>query len=530
MFKCKSCGGDLIFSIAAQDMECLFCGSHFPTTDYADDKAADEYKDPDSYETTVYTCTQCGGELTSPDNSAVAFCSFCGTEAVLEGRIEKLKRPEKIVPFQKTKDQCRQIYLDLAKDEPYAPKEFSDPAFLEKFRGIYIPYWDLNVGFQKNPALTIRESYDDSHYSYQNDYSVQTDLSGKLVRVPQDASAGFDDELAASILPFDQAKEEDFSPAYLAGFFADTADVAPEVYAEDAKRKAEDHVIEQVKDSFRESAEALISDDAASRNELFGGFLKEAKLRLYPVWFLTWRKGERLAYAIVNGETGQITAEVPIDIPRFLKTSGIIALITFLIMNIAGLVLTPDMTLAISAGCALMTQLLLRSEAEAIRARELHENDMGSLSGKEQEAMMEKRKKRRKRDLSSGSLGTMLVGIIVVLIAGIYVFGSGLMPIAVFLTLVLGLFHFFKTVPSLLAIKEKYLFFAALLPVAAECAAMVLALANAVEDWKYYAASILLLGSMALASFTMITQYNLLTTRSLPDFHGREGGNKDAGR
>ena len=47
-----------------------------------------------------------------------------------------------------------------------------------------------------------------------------------------------------------------------------------------------------------------------------------AENALFPVWFLTWRKNDRVAFLVMNGETGKISADLPVDIRRFLLGSA----------------------------------------------------------------------------------------------------------------------------------------------------------------------------------------------------------------
>ena len=72
----------------------------------------------------------------------------------------------------------------------------------------------------------------------------------------------------------------------------------------------------------------------------------------------------------------------------------------------------------------------------------------------------------------------------------------------------------------------KLIFF---LPLIAEIIAFLVVMSAPVYDWVYYAGSAIALAISAIASISMIKQYNLLTTRPIPEFHNREGGNKDVG-
>ena len=524
MFKCKSCGGDLIFNIEKQDMECVFCNSHFGVEEYSEDRGADE---DEAYETTVYTCTQCGAELTSQDNSAVAFCSYCGTEAVLEGRISRSYRPSRIVPFKKTREECKKIYLGKVGREPYVPKEFKDPQFIDKFRGIYIPYWEYDVTFNNEPVLTVNESYTSGNYQYENVYNVKPQIKGTEIVIPCDASSSFDDEIADVIAPYHKENSVDFNPAYLAGFFADTADVEKDVYYEEAAGRAQDHILSNITGDFKAGARVEIPDDDKQRGKILGTECKGVAGSMYPVWFLTWRKGQRLAYGVINGETGKISAEIPVDIGKFMIVSGLIALAVFIIMNITRMLVLPPSVLVFADIAALVAQYFYQKEVSAIRDKETNVNNLGALSEKELEAAKKKGRKKKSKGLSA---------VVIMVAAGILVF-MGIMFSAhervFFCTPVIfiaGIIMFIGTMKAMAQIQEKRMIFGAVFPVIAELIAAAIGVINPAQDWIYYLGCVVVFGALTVTSLSLILEYNLLTTRSIPDFHNREGGNKDAGR
>ncbi|MCR4908760.1 MAG: hypothetical protein K5985_08000 [Lachnospiraceae bacterium] len=520
-FKCKSCTGDLIFNIAGQDLFCPFCESRFPVSEYTEDKAAEEHE---VFEATVFTCTQCGAELISPDNSAVAFCSYCGTEALLEGRVSEEKRPKRMIPFKITKEDCRTAYLQKVKASPYAPKEFSDPKFLEKFRGIYIPYWEYDMAFEKSPEYKVRESYTSGDYNITNEYKVKPDLSGTAFKVVEDASSGFDDEIARQIAPYQEKELVDFNPAYLAGFFADTADVEGEVYEDLAKLNAEDRMLSAVTGQFRSGATTQgVPAASAERSEFFGTRVKEREMQFLPVWFLTWRKGKRVAYGVVNGATKQLAAEIPVDIGKFLGISAIIAAALFLILTITSTLLMPSTVLSISAIAGVLAMYFYKKEIISIRDREKHINDLGALTGEK----LEKAKKLNIAGRKKGPVGmiSFFVGLFICL--GLALMDGAILAAPILFVLALGLF--LQSLKPVFEIKEKNMFAGLLLSLAAELVAVGMTFANPIQDWYYYIACVVVLGGITVTCLILLMEYNLLTTRSLPDFHGREGGNKDAG-
>ena len=527
MYKCKSCGGDLVLNIAGQELKCPFCDSVYPVSDYED---AQELKEQETYETTIYTCSQCGAEIMTTDSTAVTFCSYCGTEANLQGRLSNEKKPKYIIPFKQTKEQCKTIYSENAKKQPYAPKEFTAPEFLENFRGIYIPYWEINVGFDNNPELKVIEKYTSGNYDYTDEYVAHPDLKGTTIPVPQDASASFDDEISSQIAPFNKEDMKDFNPAYLAGFFADTADVDADVYTEQAMAMAQDHVINNVKSDFRPGANVMAPTDMAKRTELFGSKITESHLNLFPVWFLTWRKGDRLAYGVINGETGKISADVPVDVSKFLKTSAVIAVIIFVISCIASVLVLPATILMISSLATLLVHYYYRQEMVSIAERDSNANNLGALSGKELEdakSGIRKHGVKKKNSISVFVLIMVVFAVLCVLLAGSSARTHSV--VMCFLACVAGIILQASVMKYLSQLKENSMKVLILFPLAAEIIAFLIAFTAPVHDWVYYAGSIIALAAAAVVSLNMINQYNLLTTRPIPEFHNREGGNKDVG-
>ena len=92
MFHCPNCGGQVIFDIPSQQMKCLYCGTLTPPQQY---NVNNEVKES-TYETNVYVCRNCGAELTSPDEQMVSFCSYCGAEAVLAGKVTSENKPQEL--------------------------------------------------------------------------------------------------------------------------------------------------------------------------------------------------------------------------------------------------------------------------------------------------------------------------------------------------------------------------------------------------------------------------------------------------
>ena len=129
----------------------------------------------------------------------------------------------------------------------YAPKELKSPEYLENFRGIYIPYWMYD--FKINQIKGMRGSTSARHGDYivTKHYSLNCDMDTSYNGVSFDASSSLDDSLSESIAPFDANGAKDFTPSFLCGFYADTADVPASTYKGDALSLIAEDVVDRAK-------------------------------------------------------------------------------------------------------------------------------------------------------------------------------------------------------------------------------------------------------------------------------------------
>ena len=144
----------------------------------------------------------------------------------------------------------------------FAPRELKDPEYLEKFRGIYIPYWVYDISYDetvKAAGVTTSTGLNSITTNY---YDVYCGVDAEYTGVSYDASASFDDHISETIAPFNTANMQEFTPSFLSGFYADTADVDKNLYRADAVKAAQTDAAAQLA-SFNGLRQYSVSHDAA---------------------------------------------------------------------------------------------------------------------------------------------------------------------------------------------------------------------------------------------------------------------------
>ncbi len=540
MYECPSCGAGLEFNPKTQKLDCKYCKSSFDPKDLEEklkdakgDKgfSVENSKDEngkekvDVYEAIVYRCTQCGAELITTDETIATFCSYCGSSAVLEKRNETKVAPSYVIPFTKSKEECEQAYKNKIKRAFFAPSDMLKTQQVEKIRGIYMPYWVYSFdkdGEQSNTGSKYSHRVGD--YVYYDDYLIVTNIKAGCDGVSHDAASNFADNLSEAIAPFSMKEKKDFSPTYLSGFYADSEDVNGDVYREQCNEIAN-----------KQAANELKKDHTYSKygcNPKVYMKPKDTKLGLFPVYFLATKNkaGDRISYAVVNGQTGKVAAEIPIDFKKYLIFSLILAVGLFFLFN-GFLTLTPTKIIVISIIFNLISLIISNSQMNKIIAREKMIDDKGNVSknGKKVETTKSSRNTDSKTNVSNIIVGIIVFMIMFAMFIGyasegiripiIPIFGMGIITI------------YFVTGKKRNNNKQKAKFSEKAPKLLKPFIGLIIAIAifiwNPVSDVYYYAGAIASIIMTIWSFFDLIKEINLLTPRKLPQL-GRRGGDENA--
>ncbi len=535
--KCPSCNGTLYFDIKKQKLKCRSCGNLYEVDDYDMNIDAEE----DIIEgARMYTCKNCGAQLISADAEAVTYCSYCGSQAILESEMSGVKRPKYIIPFKISKSQCKSIYEKKLENKFYVPKEFKDPEFIEKFRPFYIPYWMYTVKFREDPFLVKgHRSYTRGNYDYYEEYDIKTEIRDNgLYGLPFDASRNFDDTIAEHIAPFQKKGMVDYRQGYLAGMYADAPNVEAETYKEEVLEKATDIAVKDLKEDLHVEHLDLPRKNKKLQEFLQASYDSEEAIFL-PVWFLTWRKGDRVAYAVVNGQSGKIHIDLPADMNVFMLYTAAGAGLLFFLLTIFVSV-TSRFIIWFAALLVYIVGIRYHGELKDIRDRENHVFDKGYLLNDTKELPMSEKKRSRLRNAArrrSGIFQGILMSAMIVIFFIAFMFSGDVYDMLVsqtgaiamtFLVLVLEVFRFFKQLSVARYLRNKRSVLISMLGLASVVYAFAVASMEPVEDWWYYLGGLICLSAACAMSIDLILRYNETSTRPLPSFYSRKGGNDRA--
>lgn len=386
MSKCPNCGGSLKFDIPSQKMKCDSCASLFGPYEIKEGGAEESTE----YDMTIFKCPNCGGEIISTDETVASFCSYCGTSSVLESRLSKGKKPELIIPFKKSKKDCTDAFEGFIKKAIFAPKSFREAGKAESFRGIYMPYWLYDMSQRCDVNIATSDSHRSGDYIITDHYMMRGTLDNYYNGVSYDASSSFADDISSDIAPFNVKDITAFDTSFLAGFYADLADVGVDTYKETAVDLAQESTYNYLKKRSPMSHENFDNPKETVKKQ-FRTNINVTRSAMFPVWFMSYRNKDRVAYATVNGQTGKVSADIPMSVPKYFAAALGIAAVLFVIFQML-FTITPNILAVIVSIFGLISVLSYGSEMKKIVAKENYDDDLGM---QERERLVEEKKKQR---------------------------------------------------------------------------------------------------------------------------------------
>ncbi len=340
-YKCPCCGGAIAFDSGIQKLKCPYCETEFEMEALAayDQEVNSEQPDllqwenvdaapwQDSDGVRCFACSSCGGEIICDENTAATCCPYCDSPVVMTPQFSGVLKPDKIIPFKLDKQAAIAALKKHYSGKRLLPKVFRDENHLQEIKGIYVPMWlyDVQADADVRFKATQLRSWSDSRYDYTQTSHFTVSRSGSISfeKIPVDGSTKMDDALMESLEPYDFSEAVDFQTGYLAGYLADKYDVD----AEQSRERANRRIRKSTEEAFAATATGftgLTADYSSIR--LRKGATHYA---LYPVWMLKTKwNGNTYTFAM-NGQTGKLVGDLPMDTAAYKKWfAGILAAVS----------------------------------------------------------------------------------------------------------------------------------------------------------------------------------------------------------
>lgn len=299
IFKCKNCGGNVVYSPERHKMYCPFCDSID-----SEEKVTEEQS--------IVSCINCGGPLTLNEFTSASRCPYCDNYIIFDERVSGDYQPQLIVPFVFSKEMTKKLMRDKFKSCVFAPSDFLSEVKLDSMSGMYVPFWmyDYHVrghyDGEGNKIRTWRSG--DREYTETSVYHIVRDMEADFSKMPVDASDAMPDTTMDLMEPYDYKALEAFREEYMSGFFAERYNAD----ALNSEPRAVGKAKQDAESILRQSISGYTGLRSAQDNQVSLS-RTDTNYALLPVWIYNYKyKGTDYRFHI-NGQTGKIIGKVPVS-------------------------------------------------------------------------------------------------------------------------------------------------------------------------------------------------------------------------
>ena len=313
IFKCKNCGGNVVYEPSRGKMYCPHCES-LDSEDTIQDGSLTQ-------------CAGCGAPVEVQTYTSASRCEHCGSYIVFNERVEGVYKPHMLLPFRVNKEGAVAAMEKEFGRRVFTPSDFMSVKSLEKMVGIYVPFWlyDYKAVYDfagEGTRVRIWRS-GDTEYTETSIYEVVRKMDVDFDRIPVDASYAMEDGVMDLMEPYNYQQLQDFEPKYMSGFYGEIYNQgAPELEGR-AQSKA------------RNASEELMQGSITGYNSV-RPHRKDLNLQrggvnyaLMPVWQYVYRYKDKTYEIHVNGQTGKVVGSTPVSKEKVLAYgASVFALVT----------------------------------------------------------------------------------------------------------------------------------------------------------------------------------------------------------
>jgi DNA-directed RNA polymerase subunit RPC12/RpoP len=312
-FDCPQCGGRLRFDPTITDLKCEHCGF----VEVVEEVALRDGAQPlDFVLPTVkahawamgerlFVCEQCAATTLLPSGEKSTACPFCGNAALIAAPEDsELVVPQGILPMTLEAERVYDLVRAWLGQGLFIPDNLKAMVRDKNLRPAYVPCWVFEASLTAKWRAEVQEGYGrEARWLWRTG-----DETFFFTDQMQPASRALPHDLMNRLPAFDLKQLVVFKPEYVADWPMAQYDRS----LADASLRAREVMVKRARPQLRER----IAPGRAARNveistDAFTGELY--KLVLLPLWIGTYAYGGRPYRVLVNGQTGAVAGEKPLD-------------------------------------------------------------------------------------------------------------------------------------------------------------------------------------------------------------------------
>lgn len=337
--KCTSCGGNMFYSPENYALKCKSCGGlrkiettrNFSKHIYTEDAENREQYTEWRQQNKMFKCTSCGANIVLSKLEISSSCPYCGASyATEESEVAGLK-PDAILPFKFSNEEAANLYKLKIRKKFFLPRAFKKSPPVDTIKGIYIPCFAFDeVTFSSyDGKLATDHRHTDSN-GRTHTTTTYRHISGqknmKHENILVETSSHIDQVVFTQIKPYNLQELVEYKNEFIMGYSVENYDQALV-----SCKKIGDNIIDNI---IRNSILSGYSyDRVCYLNVKTQRSEQKYAYYLLPTYKCAYKYKEKDYVTFMNGQTGKIGGKVPRSALK------ITALVLGIVLGVAGAIL-----------------------------------------------------------------------------------------------------------------------------------------------------------------------------------------------
>lgn len=274
----------------------------------------------------VFRCQSCGAEIISEPGTAAAICQYCHSPVILTDRLANEFRPHQIIPFKYDKKFIKDYFKKQIAKKFFIPRSFNTETQLDSMEGVYLPFWNYaySAHVDTSGSGKVINSWEegDDIITETKTYDFVETANLTFNHISCYASKKLPEESVAMVTPFVEDKVKPFAMPYLTGYRAENYQTDAKTTEKQAEIQVNTAIDEEIRDLTHDLSQVTFNKKESSYD-----MTKDPDLILKPVYVMTYQYMRKKYVFTINGQTKKIHGEMPLDVLKL----NLVSLLVFLL-------------------------------------------------------------------------------------------------------------------------------------------------------------------------------------------------------
>ncbi len=311
--KCQTCGGILRFSPDDGALKCGSCSS-IEKIDYSKNVKKHDYgvqeqttKEYNEFvkQNKVFKCYSCGSNIVLNTLEVSKVCPYCSSPCVIDENEKIGIKPDGIIPFKFGREKARDLYKKGIRKKWFIPNIFKKKPPIDEMKGVYVPTFSFDAkAFTKYSGRLGTQrtnSQGETHTSYK---TISGTYNSQHSNVLVETSTKLDQATFNSINPFNMADVVNFNSAFILGYSLEHYNQKLEHCKTIADDMIKDRIKKLILSKYSYDFIDYFNQDTVFSQEKYSYYI-------VPTYQVNYKYKNKNYTTFMNGQTGKVGSGYP---------------------------------------------------------------------------------------------------------------------------------------------------------------------------------------------------------------------------